>query len=214
MVEPSLPQGLRDCSKGQTPFGEAGGASRADAVGGDTPRGSAPQSMDAVCLSCQGISGLLMNGTWQPFKVVSPTLPDHYGSPRELPQLLVDSRVAADIPFKLGKPERRVGRWSGRQATASVAVPETAVYEERHAISRQNNVRKARQMPIVKAIAEAPSVQETPDRELRLRIPPTDPGHHAAPGRSINDVRHRQMMARSSRTSSATVPRLESRGVP
>ena len=67
-------------------------------------------------------------------------------------------------------------------------MPKTSVHEHDNLIFRQNDVRRARQTPLMKAVAVAPAKKTAPDDELRLGVATTDARHHPTAGRNVDYV--------------------------
>ncbi len=97
--------------------------------------------------------------------------------------LLIVVTIAADF----GSPELLPGPGLFEKP-AIMAVPEAAVYEHYRAVSRQHDVRVARQLSLVEPIAEAERMQPSADSKLRLRILATDAGHHPAARGLVHDI--------------------------
>lgn len=58
-------------------------------------------------------------------------------------------------------------------------MPETSVYENDFASGRKDDVGRTRQVPTMKAIAIAESVEESANGHLRLAVLRTDPRHES-----------------------------------
>lgn len=56
------------------------------------------------------------------------------------------SAIAGNIALELGQPIALPGPWLSSVATAWVLVPEAAMHEDRDAMSRQDDVRRARKV--------------------------------------------------------------------
>lgn len=71
-----------------------------------------------------------------------------------------------------------------------MSVPEAAMYEDDASPTRKNDVGAPNEQTSFQAKAESMPVQERTNLNLRLCIPPSDPGHHATACLAVNDVRH------------------------
>ena len=91
-----------------------------------------------------------------------------------LPASLVSQNAAFDFGVA-AKPAFRV------------PVPETAVDKDHGAITPEYEIRAAKQLPDMEAIAIAAPVKFATEQKLRFRIPPTDSGHHPRAGLGIGE---------------------------
>lgn len=69
-------------------------------------------------------------------------------------------------------------------------MPKAAVDEDGCAARREHQVGPPGDLLGVEAVTKAEPVKGLPDREFRLRITRSDPGHHPAAGFGVNDVGH------------------------
>jgi hypothetical protein len=69
-------------------------------------------------------------------------------------------------------------------------MPEAAVDENGCSVPRKNKIRFPREAPVVQSKPEPQPVQRPPEAEFRLRVCPSDAGHHARTGRAIHHVSH------------------------
>jgi hypothetical protein len=85
-------------------------------------------------------------------------LPDSDDLPPAFAKLPVDSPVATSIPLKLGFPVFDVARWHPEALWAMV--PEASVNEENKSLSRENEVRPARQLHVAAPPADAEGAKQ------------------------------------------------------
>lgn len=93
--------------------------------------------------------------------------------------------VAVDLVL----PKIRPGVWQLVER-AVVTVPETTMYEDDRAVSRQHDIRLPGQFPDMETEPEALAVQQAPHEDFRFRVPPPYAGHHPASGCGINHICH------------------------
>jgi hypothetical protein len=130
-----------------------------------------------------------------PLKVSEPVLryvafPYELDAPPEVAKPLLVPFVPRHISFELGYPELRSRFGRVCEATTHVAVPEAAVNEYHGPVTRKDDVGSSGQLTSVKPKAQSACVEVAPDRELRLRVPPPNAGHHPAPGFRVDDISH------------------------
>jgi hypothetical protein len=96
--------------------------------------------------------------TCEAFLAARFTFPDCNHSPSEFAKCKLRFCITANITFNFFPPEFRLG--SGPpESLAAMAMPEAAVDEYRHSVTRQHDVRFARQVAAVKAEPETKTVQ-------------------------------------------------------
>ena len=71
-----------------------------------------------------------------------------------------------------------------------MTVPEAAMNETDSSEPTEDQVRRPRELPIVKTVPEAARMQRAAEDQLGLRVPAADSCHHSRTDRSINYVRH------------------------
>lgn len=99
----------------------------------------------------------------------------------DIPALLLQSCVVAGISLHVGGeflfPELAVGGWGTRIFAPLMPVPETAIYENDRFVPGQHNIRTPRQVFPLDAEPIAKAVQQFPEQNFRLSVPPLDGGH-------------------------------------
>jgi hypothetical protein len=95
--------------------------------------------------------------------------------------------VARPVTGDLGAPIGGVGLRSARPARAIVAMPETAVNENRELAGNVNDIRLARQIAAMKPVAGRDRAQKRADRKFRTGVARLDGAHDrgAVVGHSI-----------------------------
>ena len=71
-----------------------------------------------------------------------------------------------------------------------MTVPEAAMHETDGSEPAEDQVRRSRELSIMKAVPEAACMQRATKDQLWLRVPAADSRHHSRPDRSINYVGH------------------------
>ena len=102
-----------------------------------------------------------------------------------------DLDIAIAVAPNLLKPEICSGRWNLEEVTI-VPVPEASVHEDSCLVSRKDKIGLARQLPVMKPVAETQAVKPSPQHHFRLRIFRSDSRHHPAANFRRNDVSQRQ----------------------
>jgi hypothetical protein len=69
-------------------------------------------------------------------------------------------------------------------------MPEAAMDEEARAVAGEDQIRSPRQVAAMQTEPETAGMQSFPQNKFRLRVPASDPRHHARPGRGINGINH------------------------
>ena len=121
------------------------------------------------------------------------TLPDDRNSPACLKELALGASIPFHVGIELGLPELRAGARRSCVRTAGVAVPEAAVNETHRSESTKHQVGSTGEVTVVQAVSETERMDCPPEYELRNSVPASDSCHHARPGRTIDNVRHRQL---------------------
>jgi len=88
-------------------------------------------------------------------------------------------------------PENCIGFRDGSIATTFMAMPETAVNEDRCPVSGQNDVGPARELRVMESEAEACTVQRLSKTNLRCGVLSPDARHHAGTGICVHDIGQR-----------------------
>ena len=71
-----------------------------------------------------------------------------------------------------------------------MSMPETALDQDNGSSTRQHDVRRPGQLPVVQAETQAAGVESTPKGHFGAGMFAPDACHHAGAGRGINDVNH------------------------
>lgn len=69
-----------------------------------------------------------------------------------------------------------------------MTVPEAAMHPDQRAIFGEDQIGSARKITAMKPEPEAARMQALADDQLRLRVPPPDCSHVAAPGGGVMDI--------------------------
>ena len=139
--------------------------------------------------------------------------PDDCDPPADFEQIESIPSITLDIGVELCQPELLSrGRGIG-VGTVGVPMPEAAMHEAHGSEAPEHEVGGAGKPPVVQAVSEAASVNSPSKEEFGLRIPASDPGHHARSGRSIHYVRHRRRFCGAEEYMSPRVSRQNSRTV-
>ena len=117
-------------------------------------------------------------------------LPNRRYAPSVFQKSRTHGAVPSDVRLELCLPELRPGRWAGRVATALVAMPEAAVYEDHGAMLRKNEVRPPVNLSGMKPEAKAARVQCPPESQLGLRVLSPYSRHHPGTGLLVHDIGH------------------------
>jgi len=128
--------------------------------------------------------------TLQLGRISCPAFPDYKHSPVHGPEGFDVPSVPINIPPTLLLPELCVGRGSNPAVPTAVHVPETAVDKDHLAMTRQHNIRRARQLSPMQAESVSHAMNRPAHDDLRLRVPATD-ARHAEPALfSIQHISH------------------------
>ena len=118
------------------------------------------------------------------------TLPD-YGHP---PPRIQQGRLCPAVPLHGGRefllPKIRPRGGIGRKGTSFMTVPKAAVHETDSSKPRKDEVRRSRELPIMKTIPEAARMQRSAKDQFGSGVLPTNSRHHSRPNRLINNVGH------------------------
>ena len=126
-----------------------------------------------------------------PTLVAQGAFPDDCDSPAGFEQIVSVALVPCYVDVKLGLPEILASCRCRRVGTASMSVPETAVNEAHRPEPTKHQIGSAGEFPIVQAVSEAPCVESPAKGKFGLRIPASDPRHHARTSCPVDYVRHR-----------------------
>jgi hypothetical protein len=118
------------------------------------------------------------------------TLPDNGSPPAMFLKVSLALAIATNIRFEFRLPELRIRRRSSGETTALMTVPEAAVDLYGGSVLRKDNVRPARQAPIMDPKSQAEPVESAPEIYLGSRILPPDAPHHSGAGRLVDNVDH------------------------
>ena len=116
--------------------------------------------------------------------------PDGERPPPKSQQRSVRSFIARHVCRELGIPELDSGRWYRRQPAALVSMPEASMNEYGAPVPWKDEIRTARQRPIIRLEPQTGTMQVTADQHLGLRVPPTNPPHHRGALLRADDVDH------------------------
>jgi hypothetical protein len=116
------------------------------------------------------------------------TLPYERHSPSLLSQTSRISLVARNRLIELAQPKFRSRRRHSRVSASLMPVPKTALDQYCCPPPWKNNIRGARQTPVVQTKAQAARVESTPKGHFGAGMLAPDACHHAGAGRGINDV--------------------------
>jgi len=110
-------------------------------------------------------------------------------APAGVPQPAFGQGVAFPVPPDFFAPKfSPAGRRP--EGRARVAMPKTAMHENKGAAPGQDNVRPSRQRTDLEAVAETGSAQQAADRFFRPGVGRPDSAHQPAPGRPVHGVGH------------------------
>ena len=123
--------------------------------------------------------------------VAQGAFPDDCNSPAVFKQVESVALVPCHVGAKLGLPEILASCGCRRVGTAGMSVPEAAVNEAHRSESTKHQVGSTGEFPIVQAISEPACVESPTKSKFGLRVPASDPRHHARTSRLIHYVRHR-----------------------
>ena len=84
-------------------------------------------------------------------------------------EVLLHAVVVVDVALDLAFPEVLV-RLGERLSPVVASVPEGSIHEHRHLVFHDGDVGRARQFPVVDAVAQTPPPQHPPQDQLRFRV--------------------------------------------
>lgn len=116
--------------------------------------------------------------------------PDRRNSPSGPQQRRLNRIVSRHIPAEFDRPKSGTCHRDARVSTLLVPVPEAAAHEDDGSVFRQHQIGLSGDALGMQTVAKAQRVQGQPEGQLRLRILPTDPGHHAGTSLAIDDIDH------------------------
>lgn len=105
------------------------------------------------------------------------TFPDDDDIPALLFQRYIIAGISLHVSGKLLFPELAVGGWGACVFASFVPMPEAAIYENGCFVPRQYDIRTPRQVFPLDAETVALTVQQLPEQDFRLSVPPLDGGH-------------------------------------
>lgn len=118
------------------------------------------------------------------------TFPDYGHSPTSTHEILPGPTVPRHVRPEFRLPEARPSGGVGSIGTSFMTVPETAMHETDSAKPTEHQVRRPRELPVVKTVPEAAPMQRAAKDQLGFRVLPADSRHHSRPNRSINYIGH------------------------
>lgn len=119
-----------------------------------------------------------------------PAFPYDADSPTRLVKRSLDLFITHEIPLEFRVPEVRPRRRRAAPMAPGMAMPETAVNEDRDLPGGQNDVRPARQSGRMQPEAQARAVKALAEHDFWLGISAADTRHHTRPRAGINYVDH------------------------
>jgi hypothetical protein len=122
-------------------------------------------------------------------------LPDDCDLPFETGKRFRHRSVAGNVASELGLPILNVGCRARRRLAVRMAMPITAMDQERHATGREDEVRPTGQVFPMKAEAVAEAMREPAHAQLGFRVGAPHAPHDRASLLSGEDVRHAAMVA-------------------
>jgi hypothetical protein len=88
--------------------------------------------------------------------------------------------VAGGVAFEFFSPPSRSCHWNPGVFALTVKMPEASMDKDTDAVSRQNDVRTAWQIAPMEAEAVVHEMQQTSDKQFRLRVFAANAAHQAA----------------------------------
>lgn len=178
----------------------------ADAVSGLPPRliGPYAEEEDSLRLRINPvlIGKEIAETLLQSRHVSCPAFPDHEDSPPHAFQGPHILPVPINIPLALLLPEFLVGRRSNPTVPAAVFVPEAAVDKDHLAMTRQYNIRRARQLSLVQAEPVSHAMNNPAHDDFGLRVLASNARHAVPVLFSIQHIRHEYESHKDACTSS------------
>ncbi len=118
------------------------------------------------------------------------TFPDDCHSPPRNQEFLSRPPVPVDVAPEFRLPEVRPCGGVGRIWAVFMTVPETAMHETDSSELTEDQIRRPRELPVVKTVPETARMQCTAKYHLRLRVLAANTGHHSRSNGSINYIDH------------------------
>ena len=121
-----------------------------------------------------------MNSVSKSILLAKFALPYNHHSPSLSSQLSLDTSISAFIRFELRLPKIQFRLRPSRAFKCAVPVPKTSVHEDYFACSREDDIRRARQVFRVQSISIPHAMNESANDHLRLGVPAPYGRHVAA----------------------------------
>ena len=121
-------------------------------------------------------------------RVLGLAFPYRQDGPSKSCQCLFGSSVPSDGCCEFRSPEFGTGFWGAAVLTSLMAMPETAVDKDGQLVTRENQVRPAREILAVEPKAKPEPMGDATDCEFGCRITRTDSRHDLASALGINRV--------------------------
>jgi len=135
------------------------------------------------------------------------TFPDDCYTPPGVQQFFSHPSIPRYIVPEFRLPEIRPSGGNGRIWAFLMTMPEAAMHETDSSKPTEDQVRRPRQLPVVKTVSETAHVQRASKRHLRFRILAADSGHHSRPDRLINYINHRLSCAAWTKRHRVRIPK-------
>lgn len=118
------------------------------------------------------------------------TFPDDCHPPPGGQQFLSHPTVPRHVAPEFRLPKVRPCGGDGRIWAFFMTMPEAAMHETDSSKPTEDQVRRPRQLPVVKTVSETARVQRASKRHLRFRVFAANAGHHSRPNGWINYIDH------------------------
>lgn len=123
--------------------------------------------------------------------ILQGTLPNNGYSPSHVQERRHAFGISLDVRGEFRLPEFRTRRWSGRKSTILMPMPEAPMHEDSGMILREDEVRFARKLRVMKAVSQPGGMQLPSQQPLGLCVLAANARHHSRAGLGIHNVSQR-----------------------